>query len=95
MQKLNLKNYAIKKEKKSTTYEWQDYLLTVFKEFGITKQYQSRYWKKAKANISFFRGCVENLKEGKTEKQLKTMGQLLSWKLYTEPKLKKLNIKEQ
>lgn len=42
MQKLNLKNYQIKTEIKSTTKE-----------------------------------------------QLKTMGQLLSWKLYKEPKLKK------
>lgn len=88
MQKLNLKNYEIKKVK-STAYEFQDYVLKVFEDFGISKQYQSRYWKKAKANISFFRGCVENLREGKKKEQLKSMGQLLSWKLWTEPKLKK------
>lgn len=80
--KLDISKYQ-KKEEKSATYEWQDYVLKVIEDFGVVKPYDKIIWSWSKRNISFLRGRVENLRESAKSKgeDLKGYGRLLIWSL--------------
>lgn len=68
-------------DKKSAKYEFQDYILTVVKDFGIIPPYDKIIWKWSKRNIEFLKGKVESLREQAKQKneKLDTYGKLLIW----------------
>lgn len=81
MQRINFNKYEVKKEEKSAKYEFQDYCLKVIEDFGVVKPYDLIIWRWAKKNLSYLKGRVEYLREGKTDKEVKSMGALLTWTL--------------
>ena len=78
-----IQKYQTPAPKKSTAYEFQDFVLKTILEFDIPHPYDKRIWRYAKTNYSFLRGKVELLREQAEyrKESTKTYGRLLMWHL--------------
>lgn len=64
MKKLDFSHYKVKCTKKeSKLTNWQDYALSVCKDFALTGQFKAMIFKYAKKNLCYLQGKVENTKE--------------------------------
>ena len=79
MEKIDLSKYKIKQTEKKgkALVSFQDYALSVCRDFNLTGQYKAMIFRYAKKNLNYLKGKVENTKEKFGTEKLETRGNYL------------------